>query len=648
MCGITGAWVFDGGRAEDLEAEVSRMATTLTHRGPDDAGVWTDAAVGISLGFRRLSILDLSPAGHQPMSSADGRFVIVFNGEIYNFSDLREELLKQGCSFRGGSDTEVILESFCRHGIAATLRRAWGMFALAVWDRKERQLVLARDRVGKKPLYYAISSAAFLFGSELKALRGHRAFACALDVDSVASYVRFGYVPAPYSIYRGVMKLQPGCLARVEADGTVQVERYWDPLDVATTGVASPRRADEHTMQAELQELLRDSVRRRMVADVPVGAFLSGGLDSSVVVALMQAESARPVRTFTIGFDVDGYDEAKAARAVAAHLGTDHTEVYLTSEDALRVIPKLADVYDEPFADSSEIPTYLVSAVARQQVTVALSGDGGDELFGGYTRYRWASTVWRRLSEIHHGVREPVGSAIRRLSPAAWDRWYGRFEPLIPGRFRQSLPGNKVHKLADLLSVRTPDELYLGLVSHWHKPGEIVLTGTEHCTSLADGAISTMLPDFVDRMMFLDLTTYLPDDILTKVDRASMAVSLEARTPLLDHRVVEFAWRLPQSLKYRSGIGKWLLRKVLYDHVPRELVDRPKMGFGIPIGEWLRGPLRGWAEEMLDETRLHREGLFNPAPVRQVWQAHLAGAQNHQNRLWAILMFQSWRDRWLS
>jgi asparagine synthase (glutamine-hydrolysing) len=624
------------------------MATKLTHRGPDDAGIWTDAAVGISLGFRRLSILDLSPAGRQPMSSADGRFVIVFNGEIYNFIDLREELAQQGSSFRGASDTEVLLESFCRHGIVATLRRAWGMFALAVWDRKDRRLVLARDRVGKKPLYYASLPAAFLFGSELKALRGHRAFSCALDVDSVASYVRFGYVPAPYSIYRGVMKLQPGCLARVEPDGATQVERYWDPLEVATTGLASQRRTDEHTMQLELQELLRDSIRRRMVADVPVGAFLSGGLDSSAVVALMQTESARPVRTFTIGFDVDGYDEAKAASAVAAHLGTDHTEVYLTSEDALRVIPKLPDIYDEPFADSSQIPTYLVSSVARQQVTVALSGDGGDELFGGYTRYRLASKIWQRLGEIHHAVREPVGSAIRRLSPAAWDRWYGRFEPLIPGRFRQTLPGNKVHKLADLLSVRSPDELYLGLVSQWRKPGEIVLTGTEHCTSLTDGAISKVLPDFVDRMMFLDLTTYLPDDILTKVDRASMAVSLEARTPLLDHRVVEFAWRLPQRLKYRSGIGKWLLRKVLYDHVPRELVDRPKMGFGIPIGEWLRGPLRGWAEDMLDEARLHREGVFSPAPVRRAWQAHLGGTENHQYRLWAILMFQAWRDRWLS
>jgi asparagine synthase (glutamine-hydrolysing) len=645
MCGIAGLWTFGGGTDAELFDAAQRMADTLVHRGPDDAGVWVDAAAGVALGFRRLAILDLSPTGHQPMESADGRYVIVFNGEIYNFADLRAGLEARGGRFRGTSDTEVILASCVEVGVPETLRRCWGMFGLAIWDRHERSLILARDRVGKKPLYYSLAPDLVLFGSELKALRAHPAFEGSIDRDSVASYARFGYVPGPHSIYRNTWKLMPGCFAEIRPGAPARIQTYWDPLEVATR--PRPAAATPADALEELESLLRDSIRRRMIADVPVGAFLSGGLDSSTVVALMQAESTRPIRTFTIGFPVSGYNEAEAARAVASHLHTEHTELYVTPGEAMGVIPRLADMYDEPFGDSSQIPTSLVSALAVRDVTVALSGDGGDELFGGYTRYRWASTIWDRLRLLPGGIRRTGGRALRAVSSAEWDRWYARTEIALPSAWRQSLFGDKVHKIADLLGVDSPDALYRGLVSTWARPEDLVRNGTEYRTILDDTGLRACLPDFVDRMMFLDLVSYLPGDILAKVDRASMGASLEARAPLLDHRLIEYAWTLPQTLKYHGGTGKWLLRQLLYKYVPRELVDRPKMGFGIPIDVWLRGPLRDWAEALLDERRLREEGMFDSTVVRQTWCAHLAGRQNQQARLWTVLMFQAWRERWV-
>ena len=629
-----------------MRALAGRMTDTLVHRGPDDAGVWIDGDAGIALGFRRLSILDLSPAGHQPMVSSDGRYVVVFNGEIYNHPDLREALLERGAAFEGHSDTEVILESTIRWGFEATLERLWGMFAIALWDREARRLSLARDRLGKKPLYYGWQQGLFLFGSELKALRAHPAFEARLDRRAVASYVRFAYVPAPASIYEGVRKLAPGHLLHVDAGRATAPRAYWDARRLATCADRSQAAPSPVEAVEALDRLLRDAVARRMVADVPLGAFLSGGVDSATVVALMQAQSARPVRTFTIGFDIPGFNEAVHAKAVAAHLGTDHTELYVTPEEARAVIPRLPVIYDEPFADSSQIPTFLVSQMARRHVTVALSGDGGDELFAGYTRYAWAGNIWARVRHLPAGGRRLIARGIEAVSPRIWDRLYAGIETVLPRATRQSQPSDKLYKLAGVLPVAGPDELYLRLVSQWKRPDALVPGAAEYETALNDGEVPARLPDFTERMMFLDLVTYLPDDILAKVDRASMAVSLEARAPLLDHRVVEWAWQQPLSVKVRDGQSKWLLRQVLHRYVPRDLIERPKMGFGVPIGAWLRGPLREWAEHLLDARRLERQGIIDPRPVRALWQAHLTGRRDEQYRLWVVLMFQAWLDAW--
>lgn len=646
MCGVTGFWSPGGGEESAMRAAVARMADTLVHRGPDDSGVWVDGAAGVALGFRRLSIIDLSPTGHQPMCSADGRFVVIFNGEIYNFLELRKELEGLGDRFRGGSDTEVMLSGFVRWGVEETLRRMAGMFALALWDRRERTLVLARDRLGKKPLYYTHGEERFLFGSELKALHADRSFRPQLDRDALALYVRYGYVPSPHSIYRGVSKLPPGHFLTVRAGRPGGSAAFWDVRAVVSEGVRHPLDLSEEEALGTLESLLSDAVAKRMIADVPLGALLSGGIDSSLVVAMMQAKSSRPVRTFTIGFQIPEFNEADKARAVAEHLGTDHTELYVTAEQARAVIPKLPDLYDEPFADPSQIPTFLVCALARQSVTVSLSGDGGDELFGGYTRYLWAESIWRAMRSIPAPLRALASSLIRLVRPALWDDVYGRLEILVPRSRRQNQPGDKLHKLAALLSADDPDELYLRLVSLWKQPAKIVVGSREPPTVLRDPANRGLVPDFTHRMMYGDLLSYLPDDILTKVDRASMGVSLEARCPLLDHRLVEWAWRLPLSWKRRQGEGKWLLRQLLYRYVPRPLVERPKTGFGIPIGVWLRGPLRDWAEDLLDESRLRSEATFDPAPIRRAWAEHLSGRRDEQYRLWVILMFQAWRSRW--
>ena len=648
MCGITGFWQDPGEGEIELRSLARGMAARIEHRGPDDADEWVDAVCGLGLGFRRLAIVDLTPTGRQPMQSASGRYVIIFNGEVYNFAAVRGELERLGHGFRGGSDTEVLLAAIEEWGLPRAIQRFVGMFAFALWDRQERALHLVRDRLGIKPLYYGWHSGTFLFGSELKALAAHPAFHPEIDRDALALYMRHGYVPAPYAIYRGIHKLPPGTILtlRSQADSAATPEPFWSAREVVEAGLANPFTAGESEAIEALDALLRDAVALRMIADVPLGAFLSGGIDSSTVVALMQAQSARPVKTFTIGFHESGYDEAAHAAAVASHLGTDHTSLYVTPEEARTVIPQLPTMFDEPFADSSQIPTFLVSQLARRHVTVSLSGDGGDELFGGYNRYFWGRSIWRKIGWAPPAARTFGSRAITALSPGGWDRQFSRLDPLLPAALRQRTPGDKLHKLAGVLAAESPEELYRGLVSLWKQTDEVVVDACEPLTAITDRSRWAALPDFTQRMMFLDLISYLPDDILTKVDRASMAVSLEARVPLIDHRVVAFAASVPLAMKIREGQGKWLLRQVLYRYVPRELIERPKMGFGVPIDVWLRGPLQEWAEDLLDERRLRTEGFFHPAPIRQKWQEHLTGTRNWQYPLWNVLQFQAWLECW--
>jgi asparagine synthase (glutamine-hydrolysing) len=645
MCGLAGLLDLSGRTgSEDLETTLQEMTRTLRHRGPDDSGSWTDASSGIGLGLQRLAVIDLSPAGHQPMVSATGRYVLAFNGEIYNFKMLRRELEARGHAFRGHSDTEVILAAIEEWGLFAALGRFNGMFAIALWDAETRRLHLARDRVGEKPLYYGWTGRLFLFGSELKAMRAHPAFRSEIDRNALAAYLRHKYVPTPTSIYEGTHKLPPGTVLTVDRAGATTVPTpYWSASEVAERGMDHPFEGSVEEATDALQSLLLDAVGLRMEADVPLGAFLSGGVDSSTVVALMQAQSAQPIRTFTIGFRDETYDEAPRASAVAAHLGTDHTELYVTPEQALQVIPRLPDLYDEPFADSSQIPTFLVSEMARRDVTVSLSGDGGDEVFGGYNRHFWAPVVWSRVGWMPAAVRRAGARALTSMSPRGWDRMLGGAG--VPARFRQPNAGEKVHKLAAVLGADGPDAMYRSLVSHWREPAGIVI-GADEPFAAASGGNGAQKggSEFARRMMFLDLVTYLPDDILTKLDRATMSVSLEGRVPYLDHRVVEFAWRIPSSMHLGDRRGKLLLRRVLNRFVPDELIDRPKWGFGMPIGSWLRGPLRDWAEELLDGRRLRQEGFFDPRPIRTKWDQHLAGRRNWQYDLWDVLMFQSWLE----
>ena len=656
MCGIAGIFSRQG---EEWETVVSAMVQAIRYRGPDDSGVWCDRSAGVALGHARLSILDLSPEGHQPMASGSGRYVISYNGEIYNFTELRSELEATGAKFRGHSDTEVMLAAFEEWGLARAVQRFVGMFAFALWDRERRTLSLVRDRIGVKPLYFGWAGKTFLFGSELKALRACKGFHSEIDRGALTSFMRVGYVPAPLSIYKHVYKLSAGCVLTVgdreleAAEGfspdpdarhaTWKPVRYWSAKERVEAGCAFPFKGSEAEAVEQLDGLLRDAVGLRMTADVPLGAFLSGGIDSSLVVALMQAQSSRPIRTFTVGFHEAEYNEAIHARKVAEHIGTDHTELYVSPEQARAVIPRLSAMYDEPFADSSQIPTFLVSELARRHVTVALSGDGGDELFAGYNRYFWGRRLWRYLDLVPPSIRRGLAGGITSLSPATWADLFERFGRFLPAVAK---PGDKLHKLAALLALPDPDSMYLGMISLWKDPAEIVVQGVEPLTPVTDRANWAALQDFTMRMMYLDLVTYLPDDILTKVDRASMAVGLEARVPLLDHRVVEFAWRLPLSFRiHKEGEGKWLLRRVLDRYVPRQLIERPKMGFGVPLDSWLRGPLREWAEELLDEQRLHREGYLHPAAIRGKWAEHLSGKRNWHYPLWNVLMFQAWVER---
>ena len=646
MCGLTGFLGGVAGEGGD-EALLRHMSDTLVHRGPDDGGTWCDSEPRIGFGHRRLAIVDLSPAGHQPMVSANGRFVMAFNGEIYNHLGMRTELeeLGQAPTWRGHSDTETLLAGIEAWGLEATLKKSIGMFAIALWDRQTHTLTLARDRMGEKPLYYGWQGSGnervFLFGSELKALKAHPAFSAEIDRGALCLLLRHNYISAPYSIYEGIAKLEQGCLLAVSVvQPEPKIWKYWDAVEVARAGVVQPFAGTADQAVDALEVLAKDAVRQQMMADVPLGAFLSGGIDSSTVVALMQAQSSRPVKTFTIGFNEAGYNEAVHAKAVAMHLGTEHTELYVTPEQAMDVIPRLPSLYCEPFADSSQIPTFLVSQLAKQHVTVSLSGDAGDELFCGYNRYQITGKLWRKLALVPAPLRALGAKGITALSPTAWDSLAG----IIPGAGRYAALGDKLHKGAGDLASTTVDELYLGIVSHLRHPAEWVIGGHEPPTSLTGLCPNLAGLGAVERMMALDAISYLPDDILVKVDRAGMGVSLESRVPFLDHRVVEFAWSLPMSYKLREGQTKWPLRQVLYRHVPRELIDRPKMGFGVPLHDWLRGPLRDWAEVLLDEARLARDGYFHPAPIRQIWAEHLSGRRNWMAQLWNVLMFQAWLE----
>ncbi len=649
MCGIAGFVDTRRGHGhEELAVLVGDMVEVLRHRGPDDQGTWVDAEQGVALGHDRLSILDLSVAGRQPMVSPGRRYVLSYNGEIYNHKRLRAELVAEGHHFRGHSDTEVVLAAVERWGLQEALVRMNGMFAFALWDRERAELHLARDRLGEKPLYYTRMGHLFLFASELKALRAHPAFNPAINRGALALYLRHNYVPAPHSIYADVFKLVPGTVltigSRRDWPDRDQPKPYWSARDVVESGIADPLAVSAVEAIEQLDLLLHDAVALRMHADVPLGAFLSGGVDSSTVVALMQAQSMRRVKTFTIGFKESSYDEAADAARVANHLGTDHVELYVTPDDAMDVVPHLPRFYDEPFADSSQIPTFLVSQLARRDVTVSLSGDGGDELFAGYNRYSWCRPIWRNTGWLPRPIRAFVAGALNSLSPEGWDGVFRRVAGMLPARFNVRNPGSKAQKLASVLAAGSLEEMYVDLVSHWKQPSAVVPGAVEPVTVVTDPAARARVSDPIEQMMYLDLVTYLPDDILTKVDRASMAVSLEARVPMLDPEVVAFAWRLPLSLKLRDGQGKWLLRQVLHRYVPSELVERPKMGFGLPIGRWMRGPLREWVADLLDDGRLRSEGFFDAAAVRRVWSDHLTGDRDRQDELWSVLMFQAWMD----
>ncbi len=662
MCGIAG--FFDPLKKEsqtDDRVLAGNMALTLAHRGPDDEGIWLDQASGIGLVHRRLSIIDLSPAGHQPMLSASGRYCICFNGEIYNFMDLMEELRGAGHQFRGRSDTEVLLAAVEAWGITTASTRLIGMFAFALWDRHDQVLHLVRDRVGEKPLYYGWAGNLFVFGSELKALRVAPAWDGEIDRESLALLMRYGYIPSPWSIYSGIFKLVPGCILSIDvrslsgaasicpdpdsnASTCMSPRRYWSAQAVARSGIDGLPHMDSGVAVARLDEILRKAVRQQMIADVPLGAFLSGGIDSSSVVACMQVESHRPVKTYTIGYREGDFNEADYAREIANHLGTDHTELYLDPAQVRDVIPMLPSIYDEPFADPSQLPTSLICKLARQHVTVCLSGDGGDEIFGGYNRYKWLQTVWNGVRWVPVPARRLLARTLMSVAPASWDRLAVRWLGKGPGGGSR-LPqlGNKLHKLGRAMEAGSIADMYDSLVSYWGDLPSVVLNASRVGDRLPDmGDFLGGKADAIDQAMYSDLTWYLPDDNLVKVDRASMRVGLEVRAPLLDARVVEFAWSLPRSMKINDGKGKWILRQVLSRYVPPALTERPKMGFSVPIGEWLRGELRPWAEDLLDEAGLREEGFLDADRVRRQWSEHLAGKSDYSLSLWAVLMFQTW------
>jgi asparagine synthase (glutamine-hydrolysing) len=633
MCGFAGFVGFSDFLKDQVESVAYNMGEEISHRGPDDYGIWYDESIEVMFTHRRLSILDLSDAGHQPMQSPSGRFVIAFNGEIYNHLDLRSKV--KGNSFKGHSDTETLLALIESDGIVAALDQIVGMYAFALWDREKKVLYLVCDRMGEKPLYYGWQKGVFLFGSELKALKVHPAFDGEVDRGSIALQLRHNCIPAPYTIYKGIKKLVPGTFLKLPAGNGKLLERelpepkrYWSLATVAESGIENRYVGSESSAISELDHLLSRSVSDQMVADVPLGAFLSGGVDSSTVVALMQKQSSFPVKTFSIGFNEKGYDEAIYAKEVANYLGTEHTELYITAQQAMDVIHRLPQLYDEPFSDSSQIPTFLVAEMTRQHVKVSLSGDGGDELFGGYNRYFKTHQWWDNIKLIPISVRQLLSKGLMAIPNAVWHKIGGS--------------PDHIFKLAGVLALDDCSSLYNHFVTHWDDPSSVVIGGQEWETEVSNPSIQ--LDSIVEQMMALDSVTYLPNDILTKVDRAAMGVSLETRIPFLDHRVVEFAWKLPLSMKIRDRQGKWILRQLLYQYVPKELIERPKMGFGVPIDSWLRGPLRDWAESLLDEFRLRQEGFFHYEQIREKWQEHLSGKRNWQHHLWDVLMFQAWLE----
>ena len=658
MCGIAG--VFGSLRKEELDMCAHKMSVALTHRGPDDFGIWSDEKSGIAFGHRRLSVVDLSLAGHQPMISPCGNFSVIFNGEIYNHLQLREKLndstYKQ--SWRGHSDTETLVSAFSQWGIKKTLGQLVGMFAIAVWDIKNKKLYLIRDRFGEKPLYYGWSNGVFLFGSELKALQAYKNFNNIVDRNALSLYMQYMYVPSPYSIFKDVYKLDPGCILQIDNDGInkppsrimssafcakgVSIKQWYSLSNIAEKSQHNLIK-DKHESVELLEKALTESIQSQLISDVSLGAFLSGGIDSSIIVSLMQSISMNPVKTFTIGFEDSLFNEAIYAKDVAKHLGTEHHELYVTASDAIRVIPDLPILYDEPFADSSQIPTYLVSKLARENVTVSLSGDGGDELFGGYNRYLWGERVWSKLKWMPPVVRQTLGAIIQKLPVSTLDT----VGHLLPNRYKVTTMGDKAHRMAHRLNiVNTIDDMYRSLVTEGFNEESMVYSDDFILkTKLDEPSIAVGIDGSAQRMMLWDALTYLPDDILTKVDRAAMCVSLETRVPFLDHRVAEIAWRMPLDIKINNGVGKWPVRQVLYKYVPKKLVERPKAGFSIPVGQWMRDPLREWADDLLDESRMQSQGYFNHKLVRKIWDQHLNGSYDWTSKLWAILMFNAWINK---
>ena len=638
MCGIAGL-IINNRSGIDIGISIDRMTDTLIHRGPDSRGTWVDEEAGIGLGHRRLAIRDLSSLGHQPMISFCQRYVIVYNGEIYSHAEIAADLKKVGCNFRGSSDTEVILEACAQWGVEATVKRLIGMFSFALFDQKTRELTLVRDRIGIKPLYWGRFANLFIFGSELKALRAFKGWDPRVDRNALSAFMRHNYIPAPLSIYQGIYKLEPGTILKLKPDSMPVISRYWDLHSIVKDGVQCPINGTDSDVLDQLDQLLCDAVRRHMVTDVPLGTMLSGGIDSSLVTALMAEQSNRSINTFSIGFQEKEFNEAPFAREVARHLGTNHTEFYAEARHALDMVERLPYLYDEPFADSSQIPTALVCELTKNYVSVVLSGDGGDELFAGYNRYIFGLNIWQNANYIPLPFKKLVAKALLSQPTSRLDL-FGR---VLPSKYRYQQLGVKLHKFSKTILMNDQDSIYRQMLSHWNDPEEIILGSKEPKGILWNSEIANTIPDFLDRMQFFDTMTYLPDDILTKVDRASMSVSLEARVPLLDHRLVEMAWRIPRHMKLKDGQGKWALRQILYKRVPKNLIERPKMGFGIPLDEWLRGPLREWAESLLNFDRLRQQGLFNPIYIRNKWEAHLAG-QSWGYPLWNVLMAQAWLE----
>ncbi|MFT5427217.1 MAG: asparagine synthase (glutamine-hydrolyzing) [Gammaproteobacteria bacterium] len=646
MCGIAGVLYPEPKLTNDeFSSLVKAMGDTLVHRGPDDSGVWVNSSMGIGLAHRRLSIIDLSPQGHQPMTSGNGRYVIVFNGEIYNYKKIRGHLEKNGVQFKGHSDTETLLESIATYGLEKTLADINGMFAFALWDKEECSLILARDRIGKKPLYYGVCNGVFLFGSELKALKKHPDFDAEVNRAALGQFIQNSWLNGPASIYEKINKLTPGTYLKINKSfesESLQPTTYWSALKSAQLGQANLYSGSYGEAVERLEKLVADSVERRMIADVELGALLSGGIDSSLVVSMMQAQSTRKVKTFSIGFYEETHNEAIHAKKVAEYLGTDHSELYVTPQECIDVIPRLPEMYDEPFGDVSQIPTYLVSQLASNQVKVVLSGDGGDELFAGYTRYFRCMQHWGKHENIPSSMRPAIGVVMDIASKSAWHLLANTKTQEGVAGWRRF--GAKLEKRARRIGAQSSLELFVRMMTRYKNIGELVKMSEGSQTILTNKEIWPSHADPILNMMLMDTLCYLPDDILVKVDRASMATSLEARCPLLDKEIAEFSWSLPYAMKVNNAGGKRILKDVLGKYVPSELTDRKKMGFGVPIGKWIRGPLRDWAEDLLDADKIRQQGYLNETKVQTLWLQHQSGWRNHNDILWSILMFQAWLE----